>query len=394
MANTLKFGNGEWYGKDGSILAYNDENKNFKPLPFDFTRASTGTYVGSDGLIKTAGSNEPRVDYTDNTDGALLLEPSRSNFIPNSNNLTTWNGAAMTRTFVDDLINPSSILGGSKLTQTSSGGYAWLSRTFTGNETFSAFVKKDSSDFVRLYAANNTVYFNIVNGTIETEVGSDITDKSIVNYGNGWFRISMSVNSTIASYVRIYPASSGSSSSGTNSLFVYGSQLEQGSYATSYIPTNGSSVTRSAEQGINGGAGVSVFNNTTAVWFLDLERIGVDSDSSGSAIALRDSSFVQQIRVQFYSPSEQIRFRDGKSSFATISTITGMGAGDRKKIALRINNTTLSTFANGIKIGIDYTRPTAFDIDEIDFSTIGFKLYDMRFYNTALTDAELATLTT
>jgi len=244
MANTLKFGNGEWYGKEGTILAYNDENRNYKPLPFNFERSSSATTINKQGLIETVGANEPRIDYKDNTKGALLLEPTRSNVITNSNNLTTWNGAAMTRTLVDDLINPSNGLEASKLTQTSSGGYAWLSRTFTGNETFSAFVKKDSSNFVRLYAANNTVYFDIVNGTVETEVGSDITDKSIIDYGNGWFRISMSVNSTAASYVRIYPASSGSSSSGTNSLFVYGVQLEQGSYATSYIPTSGGAVTR------------------------------------------------------------------------------------------------------------------------------------------------------
>ena len=36
MSNTLKFGNGEWYGKKDTILAYNDENSNFKPLPFSF----------------------------------------------------------------------------------------------------------------------------------------------------------------------------------------------------------------------------------------------------------------------------------------------------------------------------------------------------------------------
>ena len=38
--NTLKFGNGEWYGKEGTILAYNDENYNYKPLPFNFERDS------------------------------------------------------------------------------------------------------------------------------------------------------------------------------------------------------------------------------------------------------------------------------------------------------------------------------------------------------------------
>ena len=79
--NTLKFGNGEWYGKKDTILAYNDENSNFKPLPFSFDRASSATVVNKDGLIETVGSGEPRIDYKDDSKGALLLEPSRSNLI-------------------------------------------------------------------------------------------------------------------------------------------------------------------------------------------------------------------------------------------------------------------------------------------------------------------------
>ena len=63
MANTLKFGNGEWYGKKDTILAYNDENSNYKPLPFDFSRASNATVVNKAGLIETVGSGEPRVDF-------------------------------------------------------------------------------------------------------------------------------------------------------------------------------------------------------------------------------------------------------------------------------------------------------------------------------------------
>ena len=58
--NTLKFGNGEWYGKEDTILAYNDENNNYKPLPFTFERASTATVVGKDGLIKTVGSGRTK----------------------------------------------------------------------------------------------------------------------------------------------------------------------------------------------------------------------------------------------------------------------------------------------------------------------------------------------
>ena len=70
-----------------------------------------------------------------------------------------------------------------------------------------------------------------------------------------------------------------------------------------------------------------------------------------------------------------------------------MSANVRKKIALRIDGSTLSTFANGNKIGSDYTAPNSFNIYEIDFSSIGFKIYNMRFYNTALTDQELQALT-
>ena len=83
MANTLKFGNGNWATKDGSTLAYNDES-GFNPLPFDFTRASSATVVNKNGLIETVATGIPRIDFLGNTQGALLLEPSRTNLITES----------------------------------------------------------------------------------------------------------------------------------------------------------------------------------------------------------------------------------------------------------------------------------------------------------------------
>ena len=67
--------------KKDTILAYNDENYNYKPLPFNFERDSSATVVNKDGLIETVGSGEPRIDYKDDSKGALLLEPSRTNLI-------------------------------------------------------------------------------------------------------------------------------------------------------------------------------------------------------------------------------------------------------------------------------------------------------------------------
>ena len=84
MAETLKLGNGIWATKENSLLSYNDENGNYKPLPFDFTRASSATVVNKAGLIETVQSGTPRIDFLGNTNGALLLEPQRTNLITQS----------------------------------------------------------------------------------------------------------------------------------------------------------------------------------------------------------------------------------------------------------------------------------------------------------------------
>jgi len=84
MANTLKFGNENWATKKDSILAYNDENANFKPLPFVTSRASTATRVNKAGLLETVASGVPRVDYLDNSKGSYLLEPASTNLITQS----------------------------------------------------------------------------------------------------------------------------------------------------------------------------------------------------------------------------------------------------------------------------------------------------------------------
>ena len=75
MANTLNLGDGNWATKEDLLLGYNSENNNYKPLPFDFTRASSATRVNKDGLIETVGGGKARIDFKDDSKGALLLEP-------------------------------------------------------------------------------------------------------------------------------------------------------------------------------------------------------------------------------------------------------------------------------------------------------------------------------
>ena len=64
MAQKLKFGNGTWATKKGSTLAYNDENSNFKPIPFTTTRDSIATRVNKEGLIEVVCNDVPSVIYS------------------------------------------------------------------------------------------------------------------------------------------------------------------------------------------------------------------------------------------------------------------------------------------------------------------------------------------
>jgi hypothetical protein len=141
MANTFKFGNGQWAVKDGYALAYNDENGNFKPLPFDFTRSTSATRVNKDGLIEVVTNNKPRIDFLNDSNGALLLEPSRSNLIVNSQALSL--SPIKNGTFTDDFaISPDGTQNATKLTAPSSDPYFYQSVSFAAaSYTASIYVK-------------------------------------------------------------------------------------------------------------------------------------------------------------------------------------------------------------------------------------------------------------
>ena len=364
MSNTLKLGNGQWATGKDTLLSFSDTNNNYKPLPFSFSRNSSATVVNKDGLIETVGSGEPRIDFKDNTKGALLLEPSRSNLLPYSEDFSSWFQIGSPNITSNYGVSPDGKQNSSRL-QMNTSNKIYINVSSSGNISFTVYLKGVGQ--IRLRDNTSTGLKDV---TLTSE----------------WVRYELNFNATISNFQI-------EQQTGVSDFEIYGAQLEVGSYATSYIPTSGSAVTRVEEEGIDGGAGAPIFSNTSAVWVIDLERIGIDTDSDGSAIALRNSSFSQQIRLHFDQPSANIRFRDGVNGYATISTITGANPNVRKKLALRIDGNTLSTFSNGSKIGSDYTAPNSFNIDEVDFSSIGFKLYDMRFYNTALTDQELIALT-
>jgi len=394
MANTFKFGNGNWAVKDGYALAYNDENNNFKPLPFDFTRASSATTLNRQGLIETVGSGKPRINFTDNTSGHLLLEPQRRNLMTDSELSTTT--ATTTGDAASSDITLSNGLLGKQITITSSGRafFYFTATVVSGTQyTVSAFVEDYTGN-----AASN--FIDILSGGGSEDFSSNLIE-------NGRMQGTFTATSTTVG-IRVGIGTT-STFSGAYSAKISGIQLEDAGsgndaiYATSYIPTEGSSVTRSAETGIDCLLpNETIINNSTATVYLEFEALV--NDLSNRWISFEElgvpTDNMFEIRLSAGSNLLQIvtRSSGGGQDVVMSETLTDITANN--KIAVNYNGLNWKLAVNGT-IADTETAARLFNdnIEKIKFSrntnTNHFygKVKDLRVYNTALTDTELQNLT-
>jgi hypothetical protein len=260
-----------------------------------FTRGSTGTYFGSDGLMRTAGVNEPRFDHDPVTGQSLglLIEESRSNLVTYSEDFSnaTWSkgnlsvlpntsltlspdGTATAETFY------AATTGGSNVTHAVTGSYTGL--TPNASYTFSVFVKKAQTKYMALGSwdgvAGLDVYFNIEDGTILSKSAS-LTSVTITPYFGGWYRVSST--RTISSTTLVPVIYVNRSSDGNvlyqgegSSIYAWGAQLEAGALPTSYIPTTASTVTRSTDLASMTGTNFSSwYNQSEGTIYLETDKL-------------------------------------------------------------------------------------------------------------------------
>ena len=235
-----------------------------------YQRTGPASFTNEFGKVVLIGDNAPRFDHDPVTreSKGLLIEETRTNYAVYSTKVSNEYGSYYNMINGAVLVNnagvaPDGTNTATKMYPASSGAARGIEDIYTlpgssASWTTSIYVKAAGhTGWIGLYGVNGSAiaHFNPSTGTKGgTTSGGDITDYDIIDAGNGWYRIYVTMTENPSSgneYFYIYFADANNSvtvtHSGTNGILMWGLQVEQGSFPTSYIPTYGSTATRGYE---------------------------------------------------------------------------------------------------------------------------------------------------
>ena len=316
--------------------------------------------------------DKPRIDYTDSlTSPSFLLEPQSTNLITHSEDFSSLNIRSNAVVTSNVIVSPSGLLDADEIT---------FDGTSTGRveETIPATVGQSYT--ISLYLKNKDL-----SDKTQVWIGfSAAAQGSYVTITDEWQRYDIT---TTANGTNEYPRVQ---FSGTGSLYAWGFQVEQLTYATSYIPTYGSTVTRVAET-CNGAGNASTFNDSEGVLYVDYKI--VNQVASFPQIQLTDSSLQNQ--VSFYTYNNTLQFFIKSNNVNTILSSISVSENVDYKFAISYSYAETSIFLNGVKQGSYLNKNMPSNLEKLNIITSDnvTKYKALAVFKEALTDAELQQLT-
>ena len=367
--------------------------------------------------------NIPRLDYSLGGCPNILLEPQRTNLALQSSSFdnATWTKVASSVT-ANQIASPSGVQDADKLTENSANEIHGLNNLSPypsiTTATASLFFKKGTRKFfsikLQIGANSYTQVYDSESVTTTSNSSNGLTSVSstIVDFGNGWVRATLTGTNPSGAgntYIIYCLSDSGTPTfdpvnfnptyqgTGTDYGYLWGAQIEAGSYATSYIPTTTASVTRNLDDssvtsfssGIGQTEGVLftevAFGSTdngvkwiAFLWLSGSSYIGIYTDSNGRILAEVVNSGIQ---------------------FAATSSVFAL-PNEKHKIALAYKANDFAFYIDGVQIALDNSGTVpACDQVRFNYNTTADKL-TQRYYGSLilwkerLTNDQLAQLTT
>jgi hypothetical protein len=284
-----------------------------------YTPTTTQPITNYIPTLLSAPANVARFDHNPTTGESLglLVEEQRTNLATYSEDFASGDDEGVTFAAA---VNPSGTINNCKVIVNSGQTFPTLGTrvkrltSAVGNtDTASVFAKAGEYDSIRLEAVadNNSGrfvrgVFNLSNGTVTTSQGGDATwfsglSATIKEVGNGWYRCSITFKvEPSTNFARPYwqPADSvATTGDGYSGVFMFGAQLEAGAFPTSYIKTEASQVTRSADLASMTGTNFSSWYRADEGTLYAEGRSALISTSSAIAGISNNSNFNRTLEI-------------------------------------------------------------------------------------------------
>jgi hypothetical protein len=358
--------------------------------------------------------NVPRLTYQNGGGGcpSLLLEKQSTNLVLYSEQ---FDNAAWVKPFstitANDIISPDGTQNADRLNALNSSIVYQLVTSATGIYTQTIYAKKGTNRYFGMSITGPVtnryvVYFDLQAGTVYQVYNTGIpltnTSNSITDVGNGWYRCQVTAN-CIGDIYAVYQCTNttpftlnsvGDLTNGSDgTVYLWGAQLEAGSYATSYIPTTSSSATRVADACFKTGIS-SLIGQTSGTVFVDAYIDNIEARASNILFYLQGSGVDKYVLITSSGGVRYIDFPNGN--------ITNNGYGltnGRHKFAIAYANNDFAFYIDGNLIGTDTSgTPSACSEFGFFYYASGYdfplKVNEAVLFKTRLTNAELASLTT
>jgi len=361
-----------------------------------FTRASTATFVGSNGLIQTAAINAPRFDYDPVTLAAkgLLIEGQRTNLARYSEQFSdaAWFKTATATVTANTSTAPDGTTTADTLNMPASGDRINLSAiSITGGTTYTAslWLSGSGTTFISLASSGGTYIFAAQQITLTATPTR--------------YTVTLTTNANNTAVFPIIGRYNGAVGAGTaTSAIIWGYQLEAGAFATSYIPTVASQVIRSADVATMTGTNFSDWYNQSEGTFVASADTAKPSGVAQTANlnSANDGTSSNAVSLRFGTSSVTGLVQTGGSP-QTAFAGTGYTANTPVKwgMAYQLNNTALCvaggavTTDTSVTVGLIMTQMNI-GARNGALDPINGHIRSLTYYNTRLLDSTLRAVTT
>ena len=364
-----------------------------KTIEFDGRNADPFSGTITDIIVQEIQTDTPRIDFTNDTKGHLLLEPSRTNSLPYSEDFTTYNDNHLSiESNTQETLSPQGIYNATKFTATNTDPYIFKSgiNVTANTQTASIYVKGVGNSIGK--------QGRILFWYIGTAGGSNSSITFTLT--SDWQRVEGSSTPTSSGTLAIRVDLPNVAEVGDES-YVYGFQMEEGSYATSYIPTTGTTSTRNADVCNNSGSAQD-FNSEEGVLYAEIAALA--DDGGFREMGLSNNTVNTRVLFSYTGTSNRVR---GNVKIASSSTNFNLyydatDVTDFIKVAVKFKSGDYALWVNGVERATN-TTSDIFAVNELTHlnftsgtgssSAMSGKVRNLQVFTEALTDEQLEKLT-